>query len=58
MNYPDALAAVVERLRGVVIMNRDAKEVMAAHDAPETLHYVDPPYMAATRDAGQITATK
>ncbi len=21
-------------------------------DAPETLHYVDPPYMAATRDAG------
>ena len=52
VNYPDALAAVVERLRGVVIMNRDAKEVMAAHDAPETLHYVDPPYLAATRDAG------
>lgn len=48
-NYPDALAAVVARLRGVVIENRDAKEVMAAHDGPETLHYVDPPYVFATR---------
>ena len=26
---------------------------MAAHDTPETLHYVDPPYVMATRtDAG------
>lgn len=52
VNYPDALRAIIERLRGVVIMNRDAREVMAAHDASETLHYVDPPYMAETRDAG------
>lgn len=48
-NYPDALAAIVERLQGVVIENRDAKAVMAAHDGPETLHYVDPPYVFATR---------
>ena len=53
VNYPDALAAVVERLRGVVILNRDAREVMAAHDGPDTMHYVDPPYMFDTRtDAG------
>jgi DNA adenine methylase len=49
MNYPDHLARAIERLRGVVIENRDALEVMAAHDSPETLHYVDPPYVHATR---------
>lgn len=48
-NYPDAMAALVERLRGVVIENRDAVAVMLAHDGRETLYYVDPPYMAATR---------
>jgi len=52
VNYPEALSAIIERLRGVVILNRDAKDVMASHDGPNTLHYVDPPYMAATRDAG------
>jgi DNA adenine methylase len=49
-NYPEALARVVVRLRGVTIENRDAKQVMAAHDATTTLHYVDPPYLLATRD--------
>jgi DNA adenine methylase len=48
-NYPDALAAVIGRLRGVVIENRDALAIMAAHDGPETLHYVDPPYVFETR---------
>lgn len=48
-NYPDALAAIVARLQGVVIENRDACAVMTAHDGPETLHYVDPPYVFATR---------
>lgn len=51
-NYPDALAMIVDRLSGVVIQNRDAREVMAAHDSPETLHYVDPPYVMGTRDYG------
>lgn len=48
-NYPEPLAALVERLRGVVIENRDASLVMAAHDAPTTLFFVDPPYLTATR---------
>jgi len=53
INYPDSLVAVIERLKGVVILNRDACEVMAGHDGPETLHYVDPPYVMDTRsDAG------
>lgn len=51
-NYPVGLAAVVERLRGVTVENRDACEVMAAHDQPDALHYVDPPYLPETRDAG------
>lgn len=52
VNYPDCLGATVERLRGVVILNRDAMEVMEAHDTETTLHYVDPPYVHGTRDAG------
>lgn len=51
-NYPDALEAIVARLQGVVIEHREALEVMQQHDAPSTLHYVDPPYVAETRDAG------
>ena len=48
-NYPPALEAVIERVRGVVIENRDAVEVMLRHDSPDTLHYVDPPYLHETR---------
>lgn len=48
-NYPDSLQTVIERLRGVVVENRDAKAVMETHDGEETLHYVDPPYVFATR---------
>lgn len=49
VNYPDSLATVVTRLSGVTIENKDAKAVMAQHDAPTTLHYVDPPYVLETR---------
>jgi len=48
-NYPDALRATIERLRGVIVEQRDACEVMRQHDAPTTLHYLDPPYVHETR---------
>ena len=48
-NYPDLLPTIIERLTGVVIECRDACEVMTAHDADLTLHYVDPPYLLETR---------
>jgi len=51
-NYPDALDAIIERLRGVVIENRDALDLMPQHDGEETVYYVDPPYVAETRDKG------
>ncbi|TGQ95397.1 DNA adenine methylase [Mesorhizobium sp. M8A.F.Ca.ET.208.01.1.1] len=52
--YADALPAVIERLRaGVVIESDDALAVMARYDEPDCLHYVDPPYVAETRDPGR-----
>lgn len=62
-NYPEALTAIVDRLRGVVIENRPAIEVLRQHDGPDTLHYVDPPYMHATRSqddayAHEMTSTQ
>lgn len=48
-NWPAVVPAFVERLRGVVIENADAVEVMRRHDGLETLHYVDPPYPHSTR---------
>lgn len=52
-NYPGCLPAIIERLRGVVIENRDAIEVMDKNDGPTTLHYVDPPYVPSTRSYSQ-----
>lgn len=47
--WPAEIDAFRERLAGVVIENRDAKEVMAQQDSEETLHFVDPPYVHETR---------
>ncbi len=52
MNYPDALRITIQRLRGIVIENRDALACMRHHDTPETLHYADPPYVLSTRSDG------
>jgi DNA adenine methylase len=48
-NYPRALVHIYRRLRGVVIENRDAFRVVTDQDAPDTLFYVDPPYVMSTR---------
>lgn len=50
--YPDAIAEAGRRFSGVLIENRPAVDVMTEHDAPDTLHFVDPPYMHSTRVRG------
>lgn len=52
MNLPPVIRDVADRMRGVVIENRPALDMMAAHDGPDTLFYVDPPYLPETRDGG------
>lgn len=52
LNYPEQIPRIAERLRGVTVLSRQAIDVMECHDGPETLHYVDPPYLPETRDAG------
>ena len=49
-NYPACIDRFTDRLRGVVVENRDALDVMRQHDGPATLFYVDPPYAHATRN--------
>lgn len=46
---PGAMEAVVERLRGVTIEQLPALDMLRKYDTPATLHYVDPPYVAASR---------
>jgi DNA adenine methylase len=50
--YPDCLPDFVERMRGVIIESRPAADVMHGFDGPDTLHYVDPPYLPETRSPG------
>lgn len=47
--YPEHLASIGERFAGVLIENRDAIDVLQAHDGHDTLLFVDPPYVHETR---------
>lgn len=53
LNYPSALRDFHNRLKGVIVENKDAKEVMLQHDGEQTLHYIDPPYPHDTRRGGR-----
>ena len=55
--WPDCISAFTERLQGVTIERREASEVIRQHDGPQTLHYVDPPYVHATRNMERGNAT-
>ena len=48
-NYPQMIATFCERLQGVTIENRNAKEILEKMDREDCLHYVDPPYPMHTR---------
>ncbi len=49
MGAVDGLAAVHARLRRVVILNQGAVDVIRSQDGPNTLFYLDPPYVHDTR---------
>jgi DNA adenine methylase len=50
-NWPKCIPDFVDRLRDVVIENRDAAEVMLRLDGEDTLFYADPPYVPSTRSS-------
>lgn len=50
-HYPRELKRTIGRLRGVVIENKPALELVKQHDSPHTLFYIDPPYVHKTRSA-------
>lgn len=45
----DRLDQIADRLRAVVIESRPAAELIPTYDAPDTVIYVDPPYLGETR---------
>jgi len=47
--YPRSLAAISRRLQGVILECRPATDVIRAQDTPDTLFFVDPPYVPSTR---------
>lgn len=49
-NFPANIKSFTERLKGVVIENKDYAEVISQHDSADTLFYIDPPYVHSTRN--------
>lgn len=52
----EGLPEVHERLKRVVILNRDVLECVRTQDGPATLFYVDPPYLPETRSTPEVYA--
>lgn len=47
--FPENIVQAADRFSGVLIENRPALDVMRQHDAADTLHFVDPPYVHSSR---------
>jgi DNA adenine methylase len=50
----EELSRIARRLHGVQIVHGDALELIRRHDGPDTLFYLDPPYLPATRTARSV----
>ncbi len=49
----DMLPEICERLMQVQIENNDFRKILQTYDTPETLFYMDPPYVPETRKSGE-----
>lgn len=47
------LPEIHARLQSVQIDNRDFRKILTAYDKPDTLFYLDPPYVPDTRSSGE-----
>lgn len=54
LNYPPNISLLSERMKGVVIEQKPAIDVMNTHDSVDTLHFVDPPYVHGTRSRSTV----
>lgn len=48
-NYAPLIRQFCERLRGVIVEHDTAEKVIERYDSPQTLFYIDPPYVMDTR---------
>ncbi len=56
--WSEAIPSFTRRLAGVVVEQRDALEVIARMDSPNSLIYADPPYCHSTRSSIMDRGTK
>jgi len=52
LNSLNELPKIHERIDGVTVDNNDWRKVIKAYDKPETVFYLDPPYVPETRKSG------
>jgi Site-specific DNA methylase len=50
----DGLEAIHQRLQPVILENMPALDLIAREDTPDTLHYLDPPYLHETRESKEL----
>jgi DNA adenine methylase len=50
---PERITQFTDRLRGVLIENMPAMQVIDRYDGDDVLFYLDPPYVACTRNMGK-----
>lgn len=58
VKYPEAIAAAGRRFEKVIIENRPALDIISQHDGPNTLHFLDPPYVHSTRCMRSLSGYK